>query len=88
MAGLNVFRLLQNRETLIFPATTALGALARHLEGSPSIDFQPMNINFGLIPPLEQKIKNRKERNKKIAERALVDLAEFIKDTGINRSNV
>ena len=83
VAGINVFRLLQKQSTLIFPATTALGALALHLEGSPSIDFQPMNINFGLISPLEHKIKNKRERNKKIAERALKDLASFIEDNNL-----
>jgi len=87
VAGLNVFRLLQKQDTLIFPATTALGALARHLEGSPSVNFQPMNINFGLIPPLEQKIKNKREKNKILAERALRDLADFIENNKINLIN-
>lgn len=77
LAGLNVFRRLKGEETLIFPPETALGGLARHLEGSPSIDFQPMNINFGLITPLEEKVKGKRERNLKISQRALTLLEEY-----------
>ncbi|HHV63498.1 MAG TPA: methylenetetrahydrofolate--tRNA-(uracil(54)-C(5))-methyltransferase (FADH(2)-oxidizing) TrmFO [Peptococcaceae bacterium] len=79
LAGLNVFRFLKGKETLVFPSTTALGGLARHLEGSPSIDFQPMNINFGLIAPLGFKVKGKREKNLQIAQRALRELEEYIK---------
>lgn len=51
LAGLNAWRRLSQLPTLVFPFETALGGLARHLEGSPSDNFQPMNINFGLLPP-------------------------------------
>lgn len=83
LAGLNVSRHINNQETLVFPQETALGALARHLEGSPSVDFQPMNINFGLIPPLPQKIRGKREKNTKISERALLELDNFIKALGV-----
>lgn len=78
VAGINVVRRLQQLPSLVFPEETALGALARHLEGSPSVDFQPMSINFGLLPPLEKRIKAKREKNRMIAERALARLAEFI----------
>ncbi len=78
LAGLNVFRLLNQQDTLVFPPETALGGLARHLEGSPSVDFQPMNINFGLISPLGQKIRGKREKNLKLSERALSELNKFI----------
>jgi len=77
LAGLNVWRCLCKMPPLVFPAVTALGGLARHLEGSPSEDFQPMNINFGLLPPLVDRIRNKRERNAKISERALDSLSEF-----------
>lgn len=83
LAGLNVFRHLSNQEPLIFPPETALGGLARHLEGSPSVDFQPMNINFGLLPPLGQKIKGKREKNLKLSERALSGLEKFIQSEGL-----
>jgi methylenetetrahydrofolate--tRNA-(uracil-5-)-methyltransferase len=78
LAGLNVFRFLNRQDTLVFPPETALGGLARHLEGSPSVNFQPMNINFGLIAPLKQKVKGKREKNLKLSERALDELKKFI----------
>ncbi|HVJ47782.1 methylenetetrahydrofolate--tRNA-(uracil(54)-C(5))-methyltransferase (FADH(2)-oxidizing) TrmFO [Desulfitobacterium sp.] len=78
IAGINAARVLRNQSSLIFPAETAFGALALHLEGSPSTDFQPMNINFGLLPPLGERIKAKREKNHRISERALVRLEEFL----------
>jgi len=83
MAGINVWRKLRGLETLVFPAETALGALARHLEGSPSIDFQPMNINFGLLPPLEQRVRGKREKHLRLSQRALEKLTEFCRAQGI-----
>lgn len=83
VAGLNAFRVLKGEKTLIFPPETALGGLARHLEGSPSVNFQPMNINFGLIAPLGEKVKGKKEKNLKISERALKILDTFLVKEGI-----
>ena len=60
------------------PATTALGALLRHItSGADSTTFQPMNINFGLFPPLEGRIK-RKERKPAMSRRALADLDTWL----------
>lgn len=84
VAGLNAVRRLNNLPTLIFPEQTALGALARHLEGSPSVNFQPMSINYGLLPPLEVRIKAKKEKNAKISERALAKLEEFKAAEGLD----
>ncbi|WP_019850991.1 methylenetetrahydrofolate--tRNA-(uracil(54)-C(5))-methyltransferase (FADH(2)-oxidizing) TrmFO [Desulfitobacterium sp. PCE1] len=84
VAGLNAVRRLKNLPTLIFPQETALGSLARHLEGSPSVDFQPMSINYGLLPPLEVRIKAKKEKNAKISARALAKLEEFKAAEGLN----
>lgn len=77
VAGINSVRRLNNLPLLVFPEETALGALARHLEGSPSVNFQPMSINFGLLPPLGVRIKAKREKNGRIAERALAKLEEF-----------
>lgn len=87
VAGLNAVRRLQKSPTLIFPEETALGALARHLEGSPSVDFQPMSINYGLLPPLEKRIKAKREKNLKISQRALAKLEEFSREMGLTRNN-
>ncbi|KGK90545.1 tRNA (uracil-5-)-methyltransferase [Desulfosporosinus sp. HMP52] len=85
LAGLNVWRRLNGMETLVFPPETAIGGLARHLEGSPSQSFQPMNINFGLLPPLPQRIRDKREKNTKIAERALAAIEEFCLREDIGR---
>ena len=77
VAGINAVRHLNDLPLLVFPVETALGALARHLEGSPSVNFQPMNINFGLLPPLEVRIRAKREKNARISERALAKLEEF-----------
>lgn len=83
LAGFNAWRFLQGLPTLIFPEETALGGLARHLEGSPSQDFQPMNINFGLLPPLEQRIKGKREKNMRLSERALQSMEKYCREFGI-----
>lgn len=77
VAGINAVRRLNNLPLLVFPEETALGALARHLEGSPSVNFQPMSMNFGLLPSLEVRIKAKRERYGRISERALAKLEEF-----------
>jgi len=77
LAGLNAWRCLNHMSPLVFPPVTTLGALARHLEMSTSENFQPMNINFGLLPPLAERIRNKRERNSRISERALETLSEF-----------
>ena len=60
------------------PATTALGALLQHITGGANAEtFQPMNVNFGLFPPLEAKAKG-KDRKRLMAERALRDLDEWL----------
>lgn len=83
IAGINASRVFRNKSTLRFPAETALGALALHLEGSPSTNFQPMNINFGLFPPLGERIKAKREKNQRISARALIRLEEFLQEYGL-----
>jgi methylenetetrahydrofolate--tRNA-(uracil-5-)-methyltransferase len=80
LAGLNMARLLNGQDTLVFPPETALGGLARHLEGSPSVHFQPMNMNFGLITPLGERIKGKREKNARLSARALHELESFIEE--------
>jgi methylenetetrahydrofolate--tRNA-(uracil-5-)-methyltransferase len=61
-----------------FPQTTALGALAHYISDETVQDFQPMNVNFGIIPPLEQKVKGGKRfRNAALSQRALYTLAQL-----------
>ena len=77
IAGLNASLLIQDREPVVFPSETAHGALCQYITKAESKNFQPMNINFGLLPPLGKKIRDKKLKNKMIADRALESLENF-----------
>lgn len=75
VAGINAARLLKGEDPIIFPETTAIGSLPHYVTHADSKHFQPMNVNFGIIKELEgPRIRDKKERYQKIAERALADL--------------
>ncbi len=80
VAGINMSRIIKGKPPLIFPKTTALGALCNYITDTTIKNFQPMNVNFGIFPPLDVKIKNKVERNKEYANRSLIDLSNFIND--------
>ena len=66
-------------EAVIFPQTTAIGALPYYITHTKSKRFQPMNINFGIIKDLGgPRIRDKKKRYEKIAERSLKDLQQFL----------
>jgi methylenetetrahydrofolate--tRNA-(uracil-5-)-methyltransferase len=77
IAGINAARLAMGQEPVVFPHETAIGSLAHYITTADPDNFQPMNANFGLLPPLPQRIRSKKERNLKIAERALERLQAF-----------
>ena len=62
---------VQGRELPVFPKETAIGALGAYISDSSVENFQPMNINFSIITPLEKRIKKKAEKNLAIANRAL-----------------
>ncbi len=77
IAGINAARLAKNLDAIIFPLESCCGALANYITTADEKNFQPMNITFGLLPPLETKIK-KSDRKSKLAERALNALKNFI----------
>jgi len=77
LAGINAARLVRGEEPVVPPPATALGALVTHITNADVKHFQPMNVNYGLFPPLEGKVK-KKERRGKLAERALTELDRWI----------
>jgi len=77
LAGINAARLIQNKPLVVPPETTAHGTLITYLTKSQPGHFQPMNINFGLFPPLEWKSPQRELRRRKIVSRALGDLDQW-----------
>jgi methylenetetrahydrofolate--tRNA-(uracil-5-)-methyltransferase len=82
LAGLfSANSIFKNKITLP-PLQTAIGSLLNHITcGAESSNFQPMNINYGLIPPLEQKIRSKKERYDNLSQRALSSLTEWITES-------
>lgn len=70
VAALNAIRQYNNRPPLIFPKETMIGALAHYIS-SPNEKFQPMNANFGILPPLEETIKDKKIKYNQLADRAI-----------------
>jgi methylenetetrahydrofolate--tRNA-(uracil-5-)-methyltransferase len=77
MAGINAALIAQSREPVMFPENTAHGALARYLAAADPAAFQPMNINFGLLPKPAGRIRNKQERYQAIARSALETMEEF-----------
>ena len=79
LAGINAVRLAENKEFLDLPQTTMLGALSEYISDETIKNFQPMGANFGILPPIEPKIKDKRLRYAALAERALNALDEVIK---------
>ena len=74
LAGINAARRLEEKEPLILPATTMMGALSRYISDGSVKDFQPMGANFGVLPPLDEKIRDKAARYQALADRALAAL--------------
>ena len=77
VAGINAAQACLDAEAVVFPVDTAIGAMAHYISTAEAKHFQPMNVNFGLLPPLTSKVRKRAERNKLIAERAIDSLVKF-----------
>ena len=77
LAGLFAARAVLGKEVPLPPVTTALGALLVHLAETAAKDFQPMNVNYGLFPPLDDRRRKRADRRLAMAERGLVDLESW-----------
>ena len=69
---------VQGREVPVFPRTTAIGALGLYISDEAIEDFQPMNVNFSIIAPLEQRIRKKAEKNLAIANRSLEVIDELV----------
>lgn len=73
MAGINAANEFNGKKEFILPIETMTGALANYIS-TPNEKFQPMNANFGIVPGLEKRIKDKKEKYKILADRALKEL--------------
>ncbi len=77
VAGINAAMRFLGKDTVLFPRTTATGALCNYVSDSSIRDFQPMNVNFGIVEPLGLKIKDKRKKNYEIAMRALGVIKEY-----------
>lgn len=76
LAGLNALRHLQGKDPIFPPQTTAIGALLHYICHYKNFPFQPMNINFGLFPPLRENVRGRRKRIL-LGQRALEELSKW-----------
>ena len=82
LAGLNAVRLIHRTDLLVPPPNTALGALVRYIAYATGQPFQPMNINFGLLPELPQRIRGKGERRRQMVQRALIAADQWRAESG------
>jgi methylenetetrahydrofolate--tRNA-(uracil-5-)-methyltransferase len=82
LAGLNAVRLVHRTDLLVPPPNTALGALVRYIAYATGQPFQPMNINFGLLPELPQRIRGKGERRRQMVQRALITADQWRAELG------
>ncbi len=78
--GLETAARLQGRPPLDFPRETAIGALALYVSESTVSNFQPMNVNFGIIEPLGRRVKGKRNKNAEISERALGLISDSVQE--------
>jgi tRNA:m(5)U-54 methyltransferase len=83
LAGINMARIIDGNSPFVFPAETAIGSLALYISNEGVSHFQPMNINFGLMPPINERIKDKNLKNRRISERSINKLKDFIDVNGI-----
>jgi methylenetetrahydrofolate--tRNA-(uracil-5-)-methyltransferase len=79
MAGMNAAQLLAGQPLRVPPETTALGALLRYITDSQRRKFQPMNVNFGLLPPLSEPLRG-KAKKEALAKRAVADMQAWAEE--------
>ena len=77
LAAMELAHRLEGKEPVNFPRETAIGAMALYISDGSVVNFQPMNVNFGLIPPLGYRVKGKRNKNAEIARRALEKLGQL-----------
>lgn len=80
MAGINAARRIKGDETIVLPPENMIGALSRYISDGFVTNFQPMGASFGLLPQLPERIRDKKERYSRLAERSLSVLREALKN--------
>ena len=78
IAGINAARKLNDEIPIVLPETTMIGALSRYIADDTVKDFQPMGANFGVLPELKDRPRDKRERGQAYADRALADLKIYL----------
>lgn len=80
MAGINAVRRVENKPPFVLNNDTMIGALSEYISDESVTDFQPMGANFGILPPIEPKIRDKRERYMALAKRAVESLNSSIEN--------
>ena len=80
MAGKNAVLRANEKDTFVLDDCTMIGALSRYISDGSVKNFQPMGANFGVLPPIEPKIRDKRERYMALAQRSLENIEEVIND--------
>ncbi|MBQ4129288.1 MAG: methylenetetrahydrofolate--tRNA-(uracil(54)-C(5))-methyltransferase (FADH(2)-oxidizing) TrmFO [Ruminococcus sp.] len=83
LAGINAYRILNGKETIVLPSETMIGSLSKYISDEDVENFQPMGANFGVLPPLENRPRDKALRGEMYANRSIDCLNEFIKTNDI-----
>ncbi|MBE6791413.1 MAG: methylenetetrahydrofolate--tRNA-(uracil(54)-C(5))-methyltransferase (FADH(2)-oxidizing) TrmFO [Ruminococcaceae bacterium] len=83
IAGINAAKRYLGEEMLLLPEDTMLGALSRYVENTETKNYQPMGAAIGLLPPLGEKIRDKRERYAVICERAMNSLGKYLEENGM-----
>ena len=71
LVGVELARRLKGQAPIDFPSETAIGALGLYVSNGSIVNFQPMNINFGIMPPLGYRVKGKRNKNAELSKRSL-----------------
>ncbi|WP_442600955.1 FADH(2)-oxidizing methylenetetrahydrofolate--tRNA-(uracil(54)-C(5))-methyltransferase TrmFO [Paenibacillus sp. KN14-4R] len=85
VAGINAAKVALGEEPIVFPHESTIGSMAHYITTAEGKYFQPMNANFGLLPPTAQKIRNKKQKNEELANRALETIGELPQKLAIKK---
>lgn len=78
VAGINATRWLSQQSVIVYPETTMLGALCHYITQADPNNFQPMKANFGILPPLEDAPRGKRDRYRALSQRALDDMRKVL----------
>ena len=78
LSGINMAKIVLGQEPLVFPKNTAIGSLSNYISSAETKNFQPMHINFGIMPQINQKIRDKKERNLKVSKLSIGSIKNFV----------